>query len=1028
MLTNFFIARPQLSIVSSLLIMCLGVLCYFNLPVTLYPILGAPKVVISGSYPGASPTTIEDTVIRPIEEKLVNINGIEFVESGANANGGLSLSISFSPGVDTLKALIDIQNAVSLAEPQLPETVKQYGLSVSNDSSTLTIAVNLFSANNEINQLFVSNYAAKKIVGELSKIKGVYKVVVFGELSYSMRVWLKPDKLRENGLTVKDIKNAILEQNAIRSVGKIGEPPVSDDQMFEFLVQSPEGLSDVSEFENIVIKATPAGALLLMRDVANIELGSYSYNETARLDNKPSALIGVFQNPDANGLKIAEEVRVKMDELQQSYPFDISHAIRFDKSKYIGKAIRGLILTLIEATIIVLIVVALFLKSWRAAIIPSVVIPISLLGTLCILYQLGSSINVVSLLGMVLAIGIVVDDAIVVVERVNHLMYQHQIDAKNATFIAANELFRPIVATTLVLLAAFIPIIFMPGFTGTLYKEFALTISIAVTISAVCALTLSPALCALVLTRQEHRPVNDNIFTPIVKSLSRKRNAVLFLTLRRPSLTLAVSAITIALLYMLTHRIPSGLVPFEDQGSVTIMAQTPDNSSLNRIESVMHEITNIANKDPAIETTLVVNGFNYSGGNGARNGLAFSIMKDWSARDEEGLSVTSTIDRLKKSLSEINSAQITVTSPASVPGLGSIDGFNLQLKDTYGRSPQELEATLLEFMARMKEQPEVSNASTSFRTNVSQYQLDIDVQKAKILGVNLDDIYEELGTYLGSNYVNNFTLLGRKYKVILQAAPEFRKHSDGISQFYVKGEGGVLISISELVSLKPFEGPVAINHFNYYLSAAINGQVAPGYSLGDVVNKINSLKANMPDGYDIEWTGEARQSIESAKQLKLIIAIAILISYLVLVGIYESWITPFSILVVIPFTILGSFVFMWLLDGVNNVYAQMGLVLLIGMATKTAVLVVDAAQNIELEGASRLRAAVRAVKVRMRAVMMTSIAFICGVAPLLFSSGPGAGAKAAIALPILGGMIFLLFVAIYFIPYFYYWLRIRAIK
>lgn len=993
-------------------------MCYVSLPVTLYPLLGVPKVTISGTYPGASPRTIEDSVIRPIEEKLVNLNGIDFVEASANANGGVSVSATFNSGVDSLKALIDIQNAIALSEPQLPDVVKNYGLSITNDTSSLIIAVNLYSAKNEVNQLFVSNYAAKKIVNELSKIKGVYKVVVFGELTYAMRIWLKPEKLKEHGLSIADLRSVLQEQNVVRSIGKIGEPPNSDDQMFEFLIQSPEGLSSAEEFENVIVRADDKGTLLLLKDVATIELGSYSYNETARLDNKPSALIGVFQSQDANGLEIAKQVRKKMSEIETGYPFDLSHVIRFDKSLYIDKAISGIIKTLIEASLIVLLVVALFLKSWRAAIIPSVVIPISLLGTLLVLYLIGSSVNIVSLLGMVLAIGIVVDDAIVVVERVTHLMEHSDLNATEATILAAKELTRPIIATTLVLLAAFIPIAFMPGFTGSLYKEFAITISIAVTISAVAALTLSPSLCALILTPKDKNNLGLGERKQ-VKSISLISARIQLRIIRHPWSTMSLFGLSIIGIIVLIKIVPLGLVPNEDQGSITIMAQTPDGSSLNRIESVMQEITNIANEDPALDTILVVNGYNYIGGNGSRNGLAFAIMKDWSIRDDSELSVNATISRLKDKFSDITAAQTYVVSPAAVPGLGAIDGYSFQIKDIYGRAPELLGETVNNFIQRIKQEPELASAATSYRTNVPQYKVEIDSKKTKILGVKISDIYDVLGTLLGSSYVNNFTLWGRKYRVIMQAAPEYRQFVENISGFYVKSEKGTMVPISELVKITQFEGPITINHFNFYPSASVNGQINPSYSLGSAIEKINSLKSFLPDGYEIEWTGESRQSIESGRQLYLIIGIAILVSYLVLVSIYESWLIPFSILAVIPGTILGAYFSMYLWNGTNNIYAQMGLVLLIGMATKTAVLIVDAAQQIKVKGVPHIKSAISAVRVRIRAVLMTSTAFTFGVLPLLFSTGPGAGAKISISTPILGGMILLVAYSVFLVAYFY---------
>lgn len=1019
-MSEYFVKRPYLSSVIAMLLIAAGFLSYKQMPVSLYPIVKRPVITVTGSYPGASASTIADSVIQALELELGHLEGLEYMESSANSNGGVSIQLFFEEDKDLLKSQIDVQNIVSIVEPRLPEAVKKTGLLTTSDTSTLVMGINLFAQQDFPEQLFISNYAKAKLVDRISKIDGVAKVTIFGELDYAMRVWLDPRRLFLHELTVAQVRQAIIEQNAVYAVGKLGEGPNHNEDALEFNLSTESGLKTVQDFENIIVKSESRN-IVYLSDVATVEIGSHQYQERAELDSHPGVMIGVYQEPSANALSISSSVKSLMKNLEKDFPFDLAYAIHFDHSKYIDKAIFSVLRTLIEATIIVIVVVFVFLKSWRSAVIPSIVIPVSLVGTFSFLHLWGFSINLVSLLAMVLAIGIVVDDAIIIVERVELLLCKYNMSPYQASIRATRELAKPIVTTTLVLLAAFLPILFMPGYVGELYREFSTTICVSVVISAVCALTLSPALCAVFMRagkngQQSNKAIVGNLYK--ISNLKMLKN-----TLRRPWIMMAIFIVLLGYIYFISKQTPKEFVPGEDLGYVVAMTQLPDNSPLTKTIETMNSITGIAQADPAVASIIVVNGFNFIAGNGSNNGLAFIILKDWSWRRKNGEAVDDVKNRLSQAVTKLHDSNTMIVRPSTIPGLGSVGGFGFKISDTLGRSPDELNQVVNVFVDHVQSIADIAYVSSGFRTDLLQYSLVVDREKAKQLGVNVDAIYSSLNTFLSPTYINDFTMEGKQFKVLLQAKEDFRSSLRSFDSFHVRNDNGQLVPIAAVATVMPIRGPDGIQHFNGNLSASVNGSVKAGVNLGKVIQQVNQLSLQLPEGYILEWVGQARNAQQSSSTASLIYGASFLVAFALLLGLYESFLVPVACLSVVPFSLFGAYLSIHLSNGSINVYSHMGVLLLIGISAKTALLLMDTAIELEKQGYNSLKVTLLSAKKRMRAILMTSIAFILGVIPLVINAGPGAGAKTAMGFPVLGGMLALVLACVIVVPFFLYFAR-----
>ena len=1025
MISQFFIHRPKFAFVISIVITLVGLISMLTLPVAQYPQITPPQVLISASFSGADAETVEAAVIRPIEKQVNGVEGMIYIDSKANSDGSASITITFEAGTDQDMALVNVQNKVAVATPSLPEEVRRTGVTVSKQSSNMLMAVNIISREGEYDGLYLSNYANNFLREPIARIKGVASAQVMGAQTYSMRIWLNPEKMTALDLTVSDVASALQEQNVIVAAGKLGEAPNLSDQQFTYSIKTQGRLSDPDEFGNIIIKANQDGSYVRIRNIADVEMGSESYGSRADFNNQPTAFLVVYQQPNANAMDVAKGVRETVETLSKRMPQGIEYTIAFDTTRFIKASIDEVISTLFEAVALVILVVFIFLQNWRATLIPAIAIPVSLIGTFAIMKALGFSINTITLFGLVLAIGVVVDDAIVVIENVERLITKEGMSPVEATSKAMKEVSAPIVATTLVLLAVFVPVAFMPGITGGLYLQFAVTISVAVLISSINALTLSPALCATLLkqgkTGHLHflKPVDRLInrltggYKGIVSSLLRKGLFVGLLFIAMIGATGYLAEIT-----------PSGFVPDEDQGFFIIDVQLPDASSLNRTAEVVKEVTDRVRKEPAVDSVITVAGFSLLSGNTSNGALAIAVLKPWHERQDRNLQQRAVLQRVQGMLWAMPEASIMAFAFPSIPGLGSTGGFDFRLQDTLGRSPQDIGNILNGLIFEANHQPELSRVYSTWRANVPQYYLEVDRDKAKAFGIPLSEIFSTLQTQLGSLYVNDFNKFGRTYKVKLQAESHFRAAPSDLSHFYVRNNKNEMVPLPTVATLTPVIGPNSIPHYNLYRSAKISGQAAEGYSSGDALQAMARLSANLPDGYTYEWSGQSLQELEAGNLAPLIFALAFLFVYLFLVAQYESWSMPLAIIASVPVATFGAFCGLNILRTLfpslaNDIYAQIGMVLLIGIAAKTAVLIVEFAMVQRQSGKSIFDAATDAAELRFRAVLMTALSFILGVIPLVLASGAGAASRRVIGTTVISGMIAATIIGTLLIPIFY---------
>jgi HAE1 family hydrophobic/amphiphilic exporter-1 len=1020
MISKTFIHRPKFAFVISIVISLAGLIAMGLLPVNMYPEITPPQVQITAVYPGASAQVVEESVIRPIEEQVNGVEDMMYIDSSASNNGSATITVYFKVGTDGDIAQVNVQNRVALATSALPSEVTRQGVNVKKKSSSMLLGINLYSEQEGIDQLFLSNYASNYLVEPLGRIKGVASAEVMGEMTYSMRVWLNPDRMASLNVTITEVQQALNEQNMIVAAGKLGATPTLPGQQFEYSIQAQGRLKSPEEFGLTIIRAQENGNFVRLSDIGRIELGSEDYSTRAKLNGKDTAFVVIYQLPDANATEVADLVKAEMNKLSERFPDGLKYVVPYDTTEFIYRSMEEVKVTLIQAVGLVILVVFLFLQNWRATIIPTLAIPVSLVGTFAFMVLMGYSINTITMFGLVLAIGIVVDDAIIVIENVERILKEEKLPIKEAVTKAMEQVSGPIIATTLVLLAVFVPVGFMPGITGELYKQFSMTISFAVLISSVNALTLSPALCTVLLSEKSMKPIKwlQPMETLINKMTGGYTSTVNFL-LKRLMRVGVFAIVLFAGAGWLSTEVPTAFLPDEDQGYLFVDIQLPDASSANRTNAVMEKIVPIITQDPAVEDIITVGGFSLLGGPGSNNGLGIIILKDWDDRTAPELGLRQVIPRLMGQLWSMPEAQIMVFNPPPIPGLGTSSGFEFQLQDSEGRDPALLAQVLNGLIYDANQRPELNRVFSTFRANVPQYFLEVDRNKAKAQGVSLSDIFTTLQAQLGSLYINDFSQFGRIYKVTVQAEAEFRKDPADLRHYYVRNKDNEMVPLTTLAKLTPILGPTTIKHFNLYRSASITGQSEVGYSSGQAIEVMQELASELPQGFIYEWSGQSKQEIEAGNLAPILFGLAIIFVYLFLVAQYESWTIPFSVIAAVPLALFGAMLTLYTVGMANNIYAQVGLVLLIGMSTKTAILIVEFAMEERASGKSIFDSALNAARMRFRAVLMTALSFVLGVLPLVFASGAGAGSRVSLGLTVLSGMLAATIFGTLLVPYFY---------
>ncbi len=1022
MFVNFFIKRPIFSGVIAIVIVIAGAVCIPALPVAQFPDISPPTVQVTTTYTGASADVVERTVTQPIEEQVNGVEGMTYMTSTSSNDGTMNITVTFDVGYDLKIAAVDVQNRVAIALPQVPEDVRRYGVTTKKQSTNLLVVVNLISTDKQIDSLFLSNYANINLVDALKRIPGVGDVNIFGERKYSMRAWLDPDKLTGLGLTCNDVVNAIREQNLQVASGQIGQPPSPPGQSFTYTITTLGRLSTVKQFEDIIVRTRPDGSVVRLKDVARVELGAENYNSYAALDKKPTTAIAIYQLPGANALDAVDQVRAAMKELSKRFPKGIEYTIVYDTTLFVEESIKEVLITLLEAIFLVFMVVYIFLQDWRSTLIPALTIPVSLVGTFAVMMALGFSINTLTLFGLVLAIGLVVDDAIVVVENVSRIIEEEGKGTVAATMEGMKEVVGPVIATTLVLMAVFVPVAFMPGTTGQLYKQFALTIAISVGISSINALTLSPALCAVLLRPGKGHGWFFRKFNRGFDWSTRRYVGVIKGLIKLRYLIIAAFLVLLGVTYYMFQLVPTGFIPDEDQGYFFVLMQGPEGASLQRTERVADKIEDILLSTPGVSDILTIGGYDIVNSVSVSNAAtAIAILKPWSQRKTPELSLDGIMAQVRRKTQAVAGAIVVSFNPPPIQGLSQTGGFEFELQDLQGGGLDELSNVAQKMIQEARNYPELLPLSTSFAVNFPRYYIDLDRTKAKTLGIAISDIFDALQTYLGALYVNDFNKFGRIYRVFAQAEKDFRSARFDISRLYVRSNKDELVPLSALVKVKEVRGAQTIKHYNVYRAASILGVNAPGYSSGQALGAMARLAdKTLPEGYAYEWTGVAFQEIKAGGQAPIIFGLALAFVFLFLAAQYESWILPMVIMFAVPLAILGALVAeSW--RGLNNdVYCQIGLVMLIGLASKNAILIVEFAKTKrEEEGTSIVEAALEAARLRLRPILMTAFAFILGVMPLVVAKGAGAASRHALGTAVFGGMIAATFLSLLLVPVLY---------
>ena len=1017
----FFVDRPIFAAVVAILITLAGAISIPLLPVSQFPPIAPPTVQVSANYVGASADVVERTITLPIEEQVNGTDGMLYMSSTSANDGQLNMTVTFELGRDPDIATVNVNNRVAIAVPRLPEEVRRFGVTVRKQAPELTLVANLLSPDGSHDSLYLSNYALINVLDSLKRLPGVGDVGIFGERRYAMRIWLDPERLAKLGLTAADLVAAVREQNVQIAAGRAGSPPSLPNQQLEIPLRTRGRLSTPEEFEEIVIRAEPGGSLLRLGDVARVELGAQSYAGFTRLSGTPSTTLGVFQLPEANALEVSTAVRAELARLSESFPPGVQQIVRYDPTRFVSASIGEVMQTLVVAMILVFVVVYVFLQDWRATLIPAVTIPVSLVGTFAVLYAIGFGINIITLFALVLAIGLVVDDAIVVVENVARLL-STGMSRRESVLRSMGEVTSAIVAASLVLGAVFVPVALLPGTTGLLLRHFGLAVTCAVLISLLNALTLSPALCALLMRREsEHKAAFfrsfDRGFAALVTRYDRGVRALL----PRRALVLGIFAVLGAATFLLFQTVPGGFIPAEDQGYFITSFQLPDGAALDRTDEVAREVERILMSTPGVISTNVFGGFDALTGTFPPNfGSIFVTLAPWDERGEKGQPIDAIFAAVRPRFNAIPGARVFALNPSPLRGLSRVGGFELQIQDRAGSPLSELADVTQRIVDEGSRSPELRNLFTGFRPYVPQIEIDLDRTKAKTLGVRVTDVFETLQTFMGGLYINDFDRFGRLFRVYAQAEGDLRAKPEDVQRLWVRSERGEMVPLSTLLSLRRVAGPRDIPHYNVHRSAKIQGEAAPGYSSGQALDRMEAIAREvMPPTMSFEWTGTAYQERQAGSETRIILALSLLVVFLFLAAQYESWSLPLAILLVVPLAFLGALGAQALRGLSNDIYCQIGLVTLIGLASKNSILIVEFAKRRRAEGASLPDAAREAAEIRLRPVLMTALAFILGVTPLVLASGAGSAARRSLGTAVFGGMLVATSLSLVLVPAVY---------
>ena len=1024
-MAKFFISRPVFAIVFAIVILLAGAIAGFGLPISQYPQITLPTIRVAAFYPGASAEVVEQAVAQPIETQVNGVEGMLYMNSSSAGSGAYNLDITFGLEVNADIAAVQVQNRSSQANSQLPGEVISSGITTKKQSPDVLMYLALISPKGTYDDLFLANYATINVVEALKRVKGVGNVTLYGA-DFGMRLWLRPDRMASLGVTPTDIYRAIQEQNAQAPAGQVGQLPAPKTQQFQYGVELRGRLEQPAEFENVIVRARADGSFVRVGDVARVELGAKDYTFQSQLNGKPAASFSINLTPDASALETAGLIRATLAELSKSFPTDLTYDIVLDNTVFVTSSLEEVLHTFVEALVLVLIVVFVFLQNWRATLIPMLAVPVSLVGTFAAFTLLGFTINTLTLFGMVLAIGIVVDDAIVVVEAVEHHL-AHGLSPHDATVKAMDEVSGPVMAIALILCAVFVPVAFLGGIAGIMYKQFAITVAVSTVLSAVVALTLTPALCALMLKPKSPADAKGPMgrafgafnrgFDRVTESYGRGVQRLI----KALFVSLALLGVLIFAAVDLMGRVPGAFVPPEDQGYFIGNVQLPDASSLNRTLAVTAEVDKLLADTPGVDKRLMINGFNVLNGVSQPDSALFvAVLKPWGERTTPETSLKTIIGSVYQRAAKLPEAVVLAFNPPPIPGLGATGGFSFKLQDRAGATPQQLAAVADDFIAAARQRPEIGSIFSKFNPRMPAYRLELDREKAKKLGVPISDVTNALQTFLGGLNINDFSRFGRTYKVTMQAEPEYRSDIQGIGQFYVRSGAGQMVPLSSLVSSVPINNASVTQRYNLFRTAELGGDAAPGYSSGAALQAMEEVAAAvLPPGYGYEWSGISLQEKQSAGQAPIVFGAAIVFVFLFLAALYESWSVPFAVLFAVPLGLFGAMLGLYLTGLTNNIYAQIGLVLLIGLAAKNAILIVEFAKMKYEAGEPLVEAAIGAAKLRLRPIMMTSFAFILGVVPLVLATGAGAGSRVSMGITVFSGMLAATLLAIFLVPVLY---------
>ncbi|HEY5706508.1 MAG TPA: efflux RND transporter permease subunit [Terrimicrobiaceae bacterium] len=1031
-----FIDRPIFASVLSILIVLVGSIAYQSLPIAQYPEVAPPTIVVRASYPGASPQVIAETVATPIEQEVNGVEDMLYMSSQSTSDGAMTLTITFKLGTDLDKAQVLVQNRVAIAQPRLPEEVRRVGVTTLKRSPDLLLVVHMVSPDDSYDQLYISNYATLQVREQLKRVDGVGDVNVFGAREYSMRIWLDPSRLTYQNLTTTEIITALQNQNVQVAAGVIGQPPLDNDRAFQINVTAQGRLVTPEEFEKIIVKTGQDGRVVYLGDVARVELGAQDYLVNSYLDGKPAVAMAIQQLPGSNALATAERVRERMRELSQDFPKGIEYRVVYDPTIFIEESVRAVIHTIFEAALLVIVVVMAFLQSWRASIIPILAIPVSLIGTFAVMAALGFSLNNLSLFGLVLAIGIVVDDAIVVVENVERNLAEG-LAPREATIKTMEEVGGALIAIALVLSAVFIPTAFISGISGQFYRQFALTIAMATLFSCFVSLTLSPALCRILL--QPHGAKRDwfarvwdfslgwffRLFNRGFDAGSARYGALVSVVTRRSAIVLILYAGLLALTAFGFVRIPAGFIPSQDQGYLIVVAQLPEGASLSRTDKVVRKITDLVREVEGVAAVVAFTGFDAPTGTNAPNKAAvFTPLAPFDERAKKGLSGQKILATLRAKMATIDEALVLVFPPPPVRGMGNVGGFRMMIEDRRGRGYQALQQATQEVVADSAKRPELISVLSGFRADAPQFYADIDRTKAQMLNIPMENVFATLQTQLGSVYVNDLNLFGRTFRVIAQAESAFREDPEDIGELRTRSATGASVPLGTILSVESRTGPSRVERYNLYPAAAIDGDTAPGFSSGQALSAIEEVANRvLPDGFGFEWTALAYQQILAGNTAAFIFPLCVLFVFLILSALYESWSLPLSIILVVPMCVLAALGGVWLRGMDNNILTQIGFIVLVGLACKNAILIVEFAKQREEQGSDRFHAVAEACRLRLRPILMTSFAFILGVLPLVLARGAGAEMRQSLGTAVFSGMLGVTFFGLFLTPVFYVVIR-----